>query len=369
MQTAIPYMQFRGGSSKGLYFKATDLPADEELRDKLIIAAMEGLGQGDPRQIDGLGGGTSLTSKAAVVSLSTSHTAQLDYLFLQVIIGKGKVSTTQTCGNILAGVVHFAIECGLIKATSPTTSAKVNLVNTGGICEVTIETPFGKVNYEGDTKVDGVPGTSAPVICHYIGTCGATCGSLLPTGNLKDIVNGIPVTCIDNGMPQVIIKASDLGIKGNETPTYLNNNEYLKKTLEGIRLQIGKAMNLGDVTHKTIPKMCIVSPPLHGGTIHTRTFIPHVCHEAIGVLGAVSIATACMLKGTVVDNVCEVANTQTLSIEHPMGEFTVVLNLTNYDGNITINKSGVVRTARLISKGEVYIPSYPKKNTNNAPHL
>ena len=356
MQTAIPYMHFRGGSSKGLFFRATDLPADEAVRNKIILKAMEGVGQGDPRQIDGLGGGTSLTSKVAIVSLSKNKDADIDYFFLQVVIGKGKISTAQTCGNILAGVVPFAVECGMIKANNPTTSARVNMVNTGGICEVTIETPGGKVNYAGNAKVDGVPGTAAPIICNYLDTAGATCGALLPTGNIKDTVEGIEVTCIDNGMPAVIIRASDLGITGYETPTELDANEDLKNKLESIRLQIGPAMNLGDVKEKTVPKMCIVSPPINGGTINTRTFIPHVCHEAIGVLGAVSTATACMLKGTVTDNIAVVADKDKLSIEHPTGEFTVQLNLNNDNGNIVINKSGVIRTARLLSKGEVFVP-------------
>jgi 4-oxalomesaconate tautomerase len=356
MQTAIPYMQFRGGSSKGLFFKATDLPADETSRNKIIMAAIEGVGQGDARQIDGLGGGTSLTSKVAIVSLSKNATADIDYLFLQVVIGKGKISTAQTCGNILAAVVPFAIESGMIIATNPITAAKVNMLNTGGVCEVTVETPGGKVNYTGNVKVDGVPGTAAPIICNYLNTAGATCGTLLPTGNIKDIVDGIEVTCIDNGMPEVIIRASDLGITGYETPAELDANEVLKNKLESIRLQIGPKMNLGDVKEKTVPKMCIVSPALGGGAINTRTFIPHVCHEAIGVLGAVSTATACMLKGSVMDGMATVNDENNLSIEHPTGEFTVQLDITIDKENIVINKSGVIRTARLLSKGEVFIP-------------
>jgi 4-oxalomesaconate tautomerase len=356
MQKAIPYMQFRGGSSKGLVFKAADLPIDETERNRVVLAAMEGLGQGDIRQIDGLGGGTSLTSKVAVVSLSKNAAADIDYLFLQVVIGKGKISTTQTCGNILAAVVPFAIESGLIKATSPTTVAKVNMLNTGGVCEVTVETPAGKVNYAGNAKVDGVPGTAAAIICNYLDTAGATCGALLPTGNVKDIVNGIAVTCIDNGMPEVIIRASDLGITGYETAAVLDANEILKNKLESIRLQIGPKMNLGDVTEKTVPKMCIISPALNGGTINTRTFIPHVCHEAVGVLGAVSTATACMLQGSVMDGIAIVSDKNKLSVEHPTGEFTVQLDITNDNGNIVINKSGVIRTARLLSKGVVFIP-------------
>ena len=357
MQTAIPYMQFRGGSSKGLFFKATDLPDDENARNKIILAAMEGAGQGDARQIDGLGGGTSLTSKVAIVSLSKNENTDLDYLFLQVVIGKGKISTAQTCGNILAAVVPFAIESGMIKATSLMTTAKVNMLNTGGVCEVSVETPGGKVNYTGNAKVDGVPGTAAPIICNYLDTAGATCGALLPTGSVKDIIDGIEVTCIDNGMPEVIIRASDLDITGYETPTELDANEILKNKLESIRLQIGPKMNLGDVKEKTVPKMCIVSLPLNGGTINTRTFIPQVCHEAIGVLGAVSTATACLLKGSVAEKIAAIANNQIISVEHPTGEFTVNLETSIENGRLIIKKSGVIRTARLLSKGEVYIPA------------
>jgi 4-oxalomesaconate tautomerase len=319
---------------------------------------MEGVGNGDPRQIDGLGGATSLTSKVAIVSLSESPDADLDYLFLQVVIGKGQVSTTQTCGNILAAVVPFAIEAGMIAAGNTKTSAKINIVNTGGICEVTIETPNGKVNYAGNTKVDGVPGTAAPIICNYLETVGSTCGSLLPTGNIRDIIDGIAVTCIDNGMPSVIIRAGDVGITGYETPDALNANEKLKAALEAIRLQAGPLMNLGDVKDKTIPKMCIVSSPVNGGVLNTRTFIPHVCHEAIGVLGAVSTASAILLKGSVTESIAvfNEAGKNLISIEHPTGEFSIQFDIANKNGQLQFNKSGVIRTARLLSKGEVYIP-------------
>lgn len=358
MQTAIPYMQFRGGSSKGLFFKAEDLPAAEGARNKVILAAMEGVGAGDPRQIDGLGGAASLTSKVAVVSKSENPGADLDYLFLQVVIGKGQVSTTQTCGNILAAVLPFAIEAGMIKAADKTTTAKVNIVNTGGVCEVTVETPGGIVNYAGNAKVDGVPGTAAPVICNYLETEGATCGALLPSGNVKDIIDGIELTCIDNGMPSVILNAADFNITGYETPDTLNNNESLKKTIESIRLQAGHIMRLGDVADKTIPKMCLVSPPVNGGALNTRTFIPHVCHEAIGVLGAVSVASAIFLEGSVAAKVAAASPQQdVISIEHPTGEFSIQFEISNNQNKIVFHKSGVIRTARLLSKGLVYIPA------------
>ena len=357
-QRSIPYMQLRGGSSKGLYFHKKDLPQDEITRNKVILAAMEGVGSGDPRQIDGLGGATSLTSKVAIIEPSKDKDADLDYLFLQVVIGAGKVSLTQTCGNILAGVLPFAIESGVIKALTPTTSARIRMVNTGGLCEVVVQTPNGFVEYEGDAKVDGVPGTAAAIICNYLDTQGSTCGALLPTGNVVDVIDGIEVTCIDNGMPEVILKAKDFGISGYELIAELEANVDLKKKLESIRLKAGLLMNLGDVREKTIPKMCLVSPPIHGGVIHTRTFIPHVVHEAIGVLGAVSTATACMIKGSITEGVAMLSKNGmgNISVEHPSGEFTVNMEMRIEQSKFNVLKSGVIRSARLLSKGEVFIP-------------
>ncbi len=371
----IPYMHFRGGSSKGLFFKAEDLPSDEAERNRYLLLAMEGTTEGDSRQIDGLGGATSLTSKVAIVSKSTHpelgcRPADLDYLFVQVVVGKGKVSTTQTCGNILAGVLPFAIESGLFLATSPTTSAKINIVNTGGICEVVVPTPNGHVEYHGDTKVDGVPGTASRIVCNYLDTVGSTCGALLPTGNSKDVVDGIDVTCIDNGMPIVVMQAQDFGLIGNESKEVLEANELLKKRIEAIRLKAGYLMNLGDVSQQTIPKMCLVSPPENGGTINTRMFIPHVVHEAIGVLAAVSVATTCIVPNTVIGKEIKVMSDErretnnsslttylsSLSIEHPSGEFTVNLEYDFENGHPRIHTSGVIRTARLISRGDVFLP-------------
>ncbi len=357
MQLPIPYMHFRGGSSKALFFNAADLPSNERQRNKMVLAAMEGLGLGDARQIDGLGGGTSLTSKVAVVSLSHELGIDINYLFLQVVLGKGVVSAAQTCGNILAGVVPFAIESGMLRAHSSHTVANVKMVNTGGICEVTVETPDERVNYSGNTKVDGVPGTAAPVICNYLQIQGATCGALLPTGSVVDVINGIGVTCIDNGMPSVLVRAADLGITGYETPAELDADNTLKKTLESLRLAAGPMMHLGDVLDQTVPKMCIISQPMHGGTINTRTFIPHVCHEAIGVLGATSVAAACLIAGTIAWQSCAALPVgSTVSVEHPAGEFTVMFDTAIENGTMVIKRSGLVRTARLLSRGLVYIP-------------
>jgi 4-oxalomesaconate tautomerase len=355
---SIPYMQIRGGSSKGLFFNAKDLPSDEKLRNETILLAMEGTLVGDFRQIDGLGGANSLTSKVAIVSLSENPAYDLDYYFIQVVVGKGSVSTIQTCGNILAGVLPFAIESGMISADSPTTSAQINIVNTGGICEVVLQTPDNQVEFAGNAKIDGVVGTAAPIICNYLDTVGSTCGALLPTGNTIDVFDGIETTCIDNGMPIIIMRASDFGLVG-ET---LEANEALKAKVESIRLQAGIKMNLGDVSEQTIPKMCLISAAKNGGVVNTRMFIPHVVHEAIGVLAAVSVATACLIRNWelgigIISNFQFLIPNSQLSIEHPSGEFTVNLEYEFVDNQIVVHKSGVIRTARLLSKGEVYIPT------------
>jgi 4-oxalomesaconate tautomerase len=359
MQRAIPYMQLRGGSSKGVYFQASDLPADETLRNRVVIAAMEGVGLGDPRQIDGLGGADSLTSKAAVVSLSVRPDADLDYLFLQVVVGGGYVSAVQNCGNILAGVLPFAIESGLWEAQDGETKATIHMVNSGGLCEVTVQTPGGRVEYAGEATVDGAPGTAAPIICNYLDVAGSATGALLPTGNVIDVVDGVEVTAVDNGMPVVVMRAADFGISGYETKAELDANEALKARLEAIRLAIGSVMNLGDVSQKTVPKMCLVSPPRNGGFINTRTFIPHVCHAAIGVLGAVSTATACLLPGSVAEGIVERPEDgrTVLVLEHPSGQFSVDLDIVVEGNKVEVRKSGTLRTARLISRGEVYIPA------------
>ena len=358
-QLAIPFMQFRGGSSKGLFFNATDLPADPADRDRLILAAMEGVGAGDPRQIDGLGGATSLSSKVAVVSLSEQPGVALDYLFLQVVVGTGRVSAGQNCGNMLAAVLPFAIESGLFPAGSTTTTARINMVNTGGICEVTVLTPNGQVEYAGGAKVDGVPGTAAPILCNYLDIAGSSCGALLPTGKSRDIIEGVAVTCIDNGMPEVVLRASDFGLTGYETPAELEANNTLRDRLERIRRVAGPLMNLGDVANKTVPKMCLIAPPRLGGMVSTRTFIPHTVHEAIGVLGAVSTATACLLPGSVAEGIAVLSARAEdgYSVEHPMGEFTVQIEMPLHDGKPQVGPSGVVRTARLLSRGHVLLPT------------
>ncbi len=354
LQLAIPFAQLRGGSSKGLYFKAEDLPKDASLRDTLLLAAM---GKGE-RQIDGLGGADPLTSKVAIVSPSSKPGVDIDYLFAQVVVGRNSVDTKPNCGNILAGVGPFAVETGLVKAQDDETKIVVHMLNSGKDCELILQTPGGRMTYTGNTRIDGVPGTSAPIVCNYRDLAGSACGALLPTGNNRDVLDGIELTCIDNGMPIVVIKAESMGIRGDETPDELNANLELRERLHSLRMQLGPMMKLGDVSEMAVPKMCMISRARNGGAISTRTFIPDKCHAAIGVLGAVSVASACMLPGSVCEGLAEVPKNDNveLSIEHPSGEFTVKLELKNSKDKFVINKAGVIRTARLLSKGELYVP-------------
>lgn len=356
-QTTINYMQIRGGSSKGVYFDARDIPSSVTLRDKVLIAAM---GRGK-RQIDGLGGADPLTSKVALISPSELDDVAVDYLFCQIVVGEDRVDTKPNCGNILAGVGIFAIESEIVAASDGETRIMVNMVNSGKLCELIMPTPNGKINYAGDVVIAGVPGSAAPIICNYKKVAGSACGALLPTGNQIDIIDGLEVTCIDNGMPIVVVRAQDMGITAYESPSELNNNEALKERLQALRLQLGPMMNLGNVDGAAVPKMCMIAPPRSGGVVNTRTFIPYKCHEAIGVLGAVSVATTCLLPYSVAKGVIEEVKFTSgkpvyLSIEHPSGEFSCALDVELENGNIKVNNAGLIRTARLLSRGQLYIP-------------
>ena len=361
-QIAIPCSVMRGGTSKGLYFLASDLPTDIAARDRFLLAAM---GSPDVREIDGMGGGHPLTSKVAVISKSSHPGIDVDYLFLQVWPDRAEVSDQQNCGNILAGVGPFAIEHGLVKATGDLTAVSIYMVNTDSKATAFIETPNGLVNYAGTARIDGVPGTHAPININFEDVAGSSCGALLPTGNAVDFVNGVEVTCIDNGMPVVCLNAADFGITGYETPAELEANQELRDRVEAIRLAVGERMNLGDVSGKTVPKMSLLSPAKDGGLINTRTFIPHRAHEAIGVLGAVSVATACMLKGSVAAKIAglsEVADSLNIEVEHPTGFFTVQMEIDQSGKELKVTKSALLRTARLLMRGEIFVPKSAWEN-------
>jgi 4-oxalomesaconate tautomerase len=341
------------------------LPQDTVSRDAVLLAAM---GSPDPRQIDGLGGAHPLTSKAGIVSRSERPGVDLEFLFAQLQPDKDTVDTTANCGNMLAAVVPFAIEAGLLTPDGDITTARVLTLNTGMVAEITVPTPTDTpgryVEYSGETRIDGVPGTAAAVTINFLDTAGSVCDALLPTGNLRDTVQlkgvgPVEVTCIDNGMPLVIINAASLHRTGRESVAELNKDNELKARLEALRISCGKLMGLGDVTAKNYPKMTLVSPPAQAGTISTRSFIPHVCHESIGVLAAVTAATAAVLDGTVAHDVASLPNGSepAVSVEHPSGEFTVQLGLDPADPTRVV-KSALIRTARLIMAGNVMVPAH-----------
>jgi len=356
-QIPIPCSVLRGGTSKGFYFLSEHLPTDKALRDAQLMAA---LGSPDPRQIDGMGGAHPLTSKVAVISRSSRADIDVDYLFLQVWPDRAEASDSQNCGNILAGVGPFAIERGLVPAQAGTTAVRVWMQNTQTRAVVHVHTPEGRVSYFGAAQIDGVPGTHAPIFIDFLDIAGSTCGALLPTGQPVDVVEGIPVTCIDNGMPVVCIAASAVGVTGYERPRQLEDSAALTAQVEKIRLSAARLMKLGDVTDTTIPKMCLVSEPINGGAINTRTFIPHRVHEAIGVLGAVSVATACVIDGSVAANTARIDGVgdgrRELQIEHPTGHFNVMIDVTSGTGGVVVNRASLQRTARLLMRGEILIP-------------
>ncbi len=343
-------MWMRAGTSKGGYFLATDLPADEGARNELLLRAM---GSPDTRQIDGMGGANPLTSKVAVVSASDRDDADVDYLFLQVFVDQAIVTDAQNCGNILAGVGGFAIERGLVTAGKGVTDVRIFMRNTGQVATASIATPDGAVTYAGDEAIDGVPGTSAPVPLVFDDVAGSMCGALLPTGNQMDVVAGVEVTMIDNGMPIVVLRAADMGITGYERPAELDADDALKARIEALRLACGPLMNLGDVREKSVPKMTMVAPAQDGGAFMTRSFIPHKCHDTIGVFAAVSAATASLLPDSPVAAMAAVPDgaRKMMAVEHPNGATACVLHC---DASGQVQKAGMVRTARKLFDGMIF---------------
>ncbi|MGQ4436767.1 4-oxalomesaconate tautomerase [Streptomyces sp. SAS_260] len=343
-------MLMRGGTSKGAYFLAEDLPADTAARDDLLLRVM---GSPDPRQIDGLGGAHPLTSKIAVVSASDDPEADVDYLFLQVAVDRPEVTDRQNCGNILAGTGPFAVERGLVAPADGETSVRIRMLNTGELAIATFPTPDGRVDYSGTAEISGVPGSAAPVVIEF--PQGG--GQLLPTGQVRDTIAGIEVTCVDNGMPVVLVPAAALDVTGYEAPAGLEENAGLAARLREIRLAAGKLMGLGDVEHTTIPKLSLLAPPTDGGAVMTRTFIPVRCHTSIGVLGAASVAAGLLLPGGVGEGIAEIpVQSDRIRIEHPSGFLDIETSVdAGSDGSAPVVRStAVVRTARKIFDGTVF---------------
>jgi len=350
MSDGVRCMWMRGGTSKGAFFLADDLPQDPAARDAFLLRVM---GSPDPRQIDGMGGADPLTSKVAVIGKSARAGVDIDYLFLQVFVDQPIVTDSQNCGNMLAGVGPFAIERGLIAPAGGETRVAIFMENTGQIAVATVQTPGGKVTYAGDAAISGVPGTAAPIPLAFRDTAGASCGALLPTGNAADTIEGVSCTLIDNGMPCVVITASEVGITGYEDRDTLDANDAMKARVEAIRLKAGPLMNLGDVAAKSVPKMMLVAAPREGGAIAVRSLIPHRVHASIGVLGAVSVATACLIEGSPVAALAAVPEgaVKTLGVEHPTGVTECVVTV---DAEGRPVEAGMLRTARKLFDGVVF---------------
>jgi len=344
-------MWMRGGTSKGGYFLAEDVPANRAQRDAFLLRIM---GSPDDRQIDGMGGGDPLTSKIAIVKKSDREGIDVDYLFLQVFVDQALVSDAQNCGNILAGVGPFAIERQLVPAENGQTKISIYMENTGQTAVATVQTPGGIPVYAGDARIDGVPGTAAPIPLEFRDTAGSSCGSLLPTGNAVDEIKGVRCTLIDNGMPCIIMKAADVGASGYESREELDAADELKSVIEAIRLAAGERMNLGDVTEKSVPKMMLVSQPRNGGALTVRSFIPKRAHASVGVLAAVTVATASLIENSPAAEVANIpeGNRKIMSVEHPTGETTCIMEM---DAAGNVESAAMLRTARKLMDGEIYV--------------
>lgn len=355
-QTPVPFHFLRGGTSRGPYFNRADLPDDLDALSEILIAV---IGAGNPRNIDGIGGGNAVTNKVAMLSRTQTDDADIDYFFAQVSVTDRLVDYGPTCGNILVGVAPAAIEMGLIEASDPVTSVRIRAVNTGALVEAVVQTPEGKVLYDGDVAIDGVPGTAAPVGLNFLDVVGSRTGAMFPTGKQRETIDGIEVTCIDVAMPMMIARASDFGVTGAETQDELDANTALFERMEKIRIEAGRRMGLGDVTKSVTPKIGLVSKALAGGHFSARYFMPWTAHPTLAVTGSQCLAACALAPGTVAEGLVRPVDGSpaVMRIEHPMGEMEVTVTFKQSDDGFEFISAGLVRTARLIARGEVMVPS------------
>jgi 2-methylaconitate cis-trans-isomerase PrpF/tripartite-type tricarboxylate transporter receptor subunit TctC len=369
MSKVLPCVLMRAGTSRGPFFLREWLPDDDETRDQVLIGA---IGASDPLQLDGVGGGSTLNSKVAIVSRSTQTDCDLDYLFAQVGVGQRSVDTRPNCGNMLSGVVPFALEQGLIVATEGTTTARVFNVNTGARIDVTVQTPGGRITYDGDARIDGVAGTAAPIHLNFLDAWGAVTGSVFPTGRRIDTIDGIELTCIDAAMPLMIIRAGDLGVHGGESPAELDSNTALLERLEALRRAAGHLMGLGDVSNSVIPKPVLISAGDSADSITSRYFTPRRCHASHAVTGAIGVASAFALPGTVASRSVTGAGVGNVSVLHPSGRIDVEVDVEGDGESARIRRASLLRTARKILQGELHIPDYVLSRpaaAETAPHV
>ena len=355
-QTAIPFHFMRGGSSRGPYLNRADLPQDRETLAKVLVAIV---GSGHPLNIDGIGGSNAVTTKVAMLSKSDDDWADIDYFFAQVSVEDRTVDFKPTCGNILSGVGPAAIEMGLMASNDAQTTVNIRAINTGARVVATVQTPGGAVSYEGSAAIDGVPGTSAPVALQFMDTIGGATGAFLPTGNLVDTFDGIDVTCMDVAMPMVIARADSFGLTGYESADELNDNKDFFAAMEAVRIQAGTAMRIADVANSVTPKFGILAPARDGGTIATRYFMPWKTHPTMAVTGAQCLASCVLTPGTVADGMAErsAARPATITLEHAGGQIDVVVDYDLTGDGIDLRSAGLVRTARLLARGEVMVPA------------
>lgn len=355
-QTAIPFHFFRGGTSRGPYFRREDLPEDRETLSRVLVAA---LGSGHKLNIDGIGGGAAVTTKVAMLSRSDVPGCDIDYFFAQVSVEDGLVDYKPTCGNILSGVGPAALEMGLIAPQGDVTRIRIRSVNTEARVEAVVQTPGGRVNYSGTAAIDGVPGTSAPVYLNFMDVVGSSTGALLPTGALRDVVDGIEVTCMDVAMPIVIARAADFGLTGTETVAELDANRDFYARMEPIRQEAGRRMGMGDVSQSVTPKFALLAPPRHGGTITARYFMPRNCHPTMAVTGAQCLASCVLTPGTVAEGLPTLPEGQPaiVLIEHPGGVIDVTVDYENGPNGFALKSAGLLRTARLLARGDIMVPA------------
>jgi len=354
-QHPIPYIFMRGGTSRGPYFNRADLPEDLDHLAKVLLAV---IGSGHKLNIDGIGGGAAVTTKVAMLSRSNDDWADIDYFFAQVSVEERLVDFKPTCGNILSGVGPAALEMGLIAPTGDVTDIKIHAVNTGARVVAQVQTPGGKLEYAGSAEIAGVPGSAAPIALNFMGVVGSSTGALLPTGNVRDTFGGIEVTCMDVAMPLVIAKAADFGLSGYEKAEELDNNRDFFAKMEAIRIEAGAAMGMGDVTKSVTPKFGLLAPAKSGGTIATRYFMPWNTHPTMAVTGAQCLASCALTPGTVSDGLLDRPTTGPAEVilEHASGNIDVLVDFSTEDG-FTLKSAGLIRTARKLADGNVYVPS------------
>lgn len=355
-QTPVPFHFMRGGTSRGPYFNRADLPEDLDALSEILIAV---IGAGNPRNIDGIGGGNAVTNKVAMLNCTKTDDADIDYFFAQVSVTERQVDYGPTCGNILVGVAPAAIEMGLIEASDPVTNVRIRAVNTGALVEAVVQTPGGKVVYDGDVAIDGVPGTAAPVGLNFLDVVGSRTGAMFPTGKQRETIDGIEVSCVDVAMPMMIARASDFGVTGAETQDELDANTALFERMEKIRIEAGRRMGLGDVNKSVTPKIGLVSKAQKGGHFSARYFMPWTTHPTLAVTGSQCLAACALAPGTVAEGLVRPVDGSpaVMRIEHPMGEMEVTVTFKRTDDSFTFISAGLVRTARLIARGEVMVPS------------